>query len=322
MILIEFMKLFKNTTLKLVSIFAAFLLWFHVTTNIKTVVISVPYEIKGVPENRIVLAQPKDKIEVRISGPSFLLDNIQSSYPVFKVFVPLGLNENTYTATLSADSLMLPSAVNVISVEPYQLEIKLDDLATKLVPVEVPRIGVVNQDFRLKGVEVTPSHINCSGPKSKLTEIEQIETYPLNLKNLDHSIEQIIGIRKPDGRFDVRQDVVKVKVLVEEVIADKIVKNVPIVLDFGNSDIQDKITTSVIPDKINLRLHGPLWLLKQLDTKRLIIPLKLEDEVIAIEQTLSEKTSFQKEFQLEYSPPKNIELLRIIPSKVLINFKN
>lgn len=262
-----------NPHLKLISILVSCLLWLTVTTNVRTVELMVPFEVVGIPPNRILVSTYDDKIKVRLTGPVYVVNSVAESYPVFRIEVPAGLQQDRYVAKFSGDDLYLPHAVHVLSIEPKQVDLIFDTRIKKEVPVEVPRIGVPDPDYTLSSINVEPSRVMLEGPSLQLHSIESVETYPLQLKGITSSITQSLGIRLSSNLIDVSTPSVTASLLVQPVVVTETIQGVSLALEGGAG-----LAVEYEPSVINVRLSGNRRDVKNLTAADIVAKLAVPDK--------------------------------------------
>lgn len=263
---------FNDASLKIVSLGLAVLLWFHVTTNVRTVELLVPYEILGLPRNKILVSSYRDKVKVRLSGPSFILKSVQSSYPVFKVEVPAGLQQDSFVAKFSLKDLGLPAAVQVLNIEPKQIELRFDARIWKEVPIEVPRIGVLDPDYSLAALAVEPERVKLEGPGSELREVQQVETFPLQMRDVVQNPVQVLGIRVPSALTDVAVTSVRVQVDLKPIIVTKTFERVSLEVP-----PRPGAAFQLDPGTVRIRVSGPRKRLRNLTPQEIKVRLQVPE---------------------------------------------
>jgi len=205
----------ENLDLKLFSLLLAIVLAYVVNSERNTSVIGivVPLEIQNVPTNKIMVWPAKREAQVTVKGPSFLVGPITSSPPVFKVHLPNDL-KNRFVLSLKGSDLVLPPLVQVLSIEPSEMELLFDDLDTREVPVEVPRIGKLADSSMTAAIDVTPKMVTLSGPVSELREVRSVESYPVNLSEISGSTSMELALRLPGTLIlaSVKRVVAKIEV--------------------------------------------------------------------------------------------------------------
>src|SRR5512140_96396 len=78
--------LFENWGIKLLSLAMALSLWFYVTSKGKTeITLTVPLELRNVPQNMAVVGDVTGSLEVRVQGQERLLRDVTVGKRVFGV---------------------------------------------------------------------------------------------------------------------------------------------------------------------------------------------------------------------------------------------
>ena len=131
----------RNWHLKLLSLVFSFLLWLFVTGEQKAEVgYSVPLELKNVPANLMVANEVPSLVNLRISGPRTLLSNLEPSALSLSVNLR-GLEPGLTTFKRLDENLNLPSALKVVRLSPSYVEVKLERIRERTVPVNVVLTG-------------------------------------------------------------------------------------------------------------------------------------------------------------------------------------
>jgi YbbR domain-containing protein len=186
----------KNFPLKLFSLFSALVMWYFVANDVMIATVSIPVEIENPPLDKIILSTFSQQVRVKVSGPAFMVSGIISSPPVFKIAVPHDV-ESRHVVSLRGDEFSFPSAVQVIAVEPSEIEIRFDERISKNVLVEVPVLGPTDDDWRIDAIRPSPPRIVVSGPRTELALINRVETSPIDLREIRGSKRVNVSVRKP-----------------------------------------------------------------------------------------------------------------------------
>ena len=199
-----------------IAIFLAFLVNYFFANNEgnKSVLqFIVPVEVKNVPSDKMIIWPPARQAEVAIQGPSIFLSRIASQPPVFRVSFPPDV-KNQFVANLRQEDLNLPRYVQVLSIKPDKIDFRLDDRGSKKVAIEVPRIGSIPDSLKLEEIRINPNQAEIKGPLTEIKGITSIETYPLDLRDVQNDTTRELDIRAP-GTFsetDVKRIEVSIRV--------------------------------------------------------------------------------------------------------------
>jgi YbbR domain-containing protein len=211
------MMFIRNIPLKVASLFIALVLAYAVqrASNVSVVSLFVPLEIKNTPEDRVVVKPTKRGAQVTIKGPSFIVGPLAAAPPPLRVKLPDGV-EDKASVTLRASDLSLPPTLEVLSIEPSQVEISLEPLERQELRVAVPRIGQLSKELVLEGIEVSPSTIVVRGPRSELKSLKTVETEPIDLGSISSSKEMSLAIRSIGGSVTPESKTVLARVAIGE----------------------------------------------------------------------------------------------------------
>lgn len=207
----------KDLGLKLFSLLAAIVLSFVVggEQNTSVVAFNSRLEIKNLSENKILISPSNPQVLVTVRGPSFLLKTLTSLAPSLIYKAP-GLLPDKVTINTQALDLHLPPLVDIIKLEPSEMDLKFDTLITKNMRVEVPRVGQVPGKLYLESAKVMPEEVTLKGPERELANIKSIQTYPLDLNSITASGVYELTLRLPTSVQAVGIDEVKVQVELKE----------------------------------------------------------------------------------------------------------
>ena len=253
-------RILRNWGLKLVSIVIAVGLFYFVTSQSNRGVFSfiIPVEVTNVPEEKILVWPLKLQAQVTVRGPSFLFTQISSSLPVFRVKIPADV-ENRYTANLKPSDLLLPPALEVVSIEPPEIEFTLDEVLEKSVPVLVPRIGSISKALKLGTFSLEPQRVSLKGPYSEVKGVRSVQSYPVDLRELKESTNLELPLRAPGKLTKLSHENVTVSIPVESLEQEREFLKVPIQIE-GDPNL----TVEALPAVVDITLIGPSKLMKRL----------------------------------------------------------
>jgi YbbR domain-containing protein len=185
----------KNLGLKIASLFIAVVLAydFHSASNASVVSIYVPVELKNIPVNRVVVSPSQRSVQVTIRGPSFLIGPVASSPPPLRARLP-DMVKDRALVNFQASDLSLPHSIEVLSIEPSQIEFGLEAVELYEVPVKVVTTGELPDGLVLEGIDANPKSIPVQGPRSDVKTVRFLETEPLNLSTLSESGEFLLKV--------------------------------------------------------------------------------------------------------------------------------
>jgi YbbR domain-containing protein len=257
-VLIMFLKdlLFKNFSIKLVSLVLAVILWSFVVGQEKAEVsLSVPVAIVNIPDQLVISNDFPANVNVRVFGPKMMLARLAASVPS-KVIDLKNAREGVTRIEITADDFALPGGVSITRIQPSEIDIVLEHLARRKVPVRARIEGSVNSDYKIDVVHVVPPEIEISGPASSVKEIKELFTRPVNIGNATSSISKDVKVDLPyDFIRSATTDQVKVTVDILPALGMKRFKGVAVVVMPPGADVslkQKKISVTLAGEKPHL----------------------------------------------------------------------
>ncbi|MGI8423896.1 MAG: CdaR family protein [Chloroflexota bacterium] len=151
----------------------------------------LPVEARGLPSN-LVVANELPTVKVRVSAP-------QESWPSlgvssFRVLVDVG---GAKPGLQQADVIVeTDPSIRVLEVTPAKVDVRVEELRTVSVPVQVNLTGSMPFGFRAGEPAVNPSRVEVSGPSSA---IERVNVAAVTLR-LDEARSTIDRSLKPESR--------------------------------------------------------------------------------------------------------------------------
>ena len=187
-------SLSDNWVLKLLSLAFALVLWFFVMGERKLEVgYTVPLELKNVPEGMMVANEVPSLIDVRLSGPRTLLMNL--SPKDISISVDLAdLKPGLTSFKRLEERLSIPSGVRVTRLSPSFIDVKLERIREKVVPLRVVFSGVPADGFRLGAVRLKPEQVTVQGAESEIKDVTEVTTDPVEVDGAKESFTLTVPI--------------------------------------------------------------------------------------------------------------------------------
>lgn len=293
--------------LKLISLCAAIGLWFVVTTNVSSLTITVPVEVRNVPDDTLLISSSVTQVAVRVRGPSFLLNTGVDGLKAIRVAVPKDVSHRLVVPIQSSD-LPLPSGLSITSVEPSEVELRFDKKATKVVPVEIPRIGRLSDSYRLEGIEWKPEVVQVEGPSELILDLHQVETYPIDFRTLTESEKKELPIRKPASSMTVSADQVTVAVRVSPIPVRRVLRGRQVEIRVNGDDVR-----TVSPKDVQLIVSGAKSIMQGLSEADVIPYVRLDEDDVP-GSSVPVNVDVPDGLEVESIDPPSVEVRKITPS--------
>jgi YbbR domain-containing protein len=210
-------KLTENWVLKLLSLAFALVLWFFVMGEQRLErSCSVPLELKNMPVGVMVANDIPSHIEVRISGPRTLLMNLHPEDIGISVDLK-GLRPGLTTFKRLEERLDLPGPLKVTRLSPSYIDVRLERVMTKTVPVKVRLTGNPARGYRVARVVSDPARATIEGAKSELEKVEMVLTDEVEVDGITENFTTVTPLNY-FGKFSHLKDQlnVEVKVVLEK----------------------------------------------------------------------------------------------------------
>lgn len=199
------------------SFLLALVAWYSVSGREKVDIwTEASVQFANMPENFVVRDGLLQKLNVRIRGPKGLVRDVAEkplAYSLDLSHLKQGLN----VLTIDPDSFPLAKPFEVMEISPPRVEISVDRVASRQVPVKPVWEGTLDPDYQLMNVVVQPQHVVILGPEKIVSEIQQVETQIISLPsatpgrieevtplNLPHEIEADPGFVNVRLQFGVK----------------------------------------------------------------------------------------------------------------------
>jgi len=208
-----------NLKLKLLAVALSVALWFFVVGQSNTEMgVIVPIGYKDAPRDLVISNTPPDEVEVRVMGPKLFINNLSASQVIAEIDLSkatVGLN----SYRLTPSDITTPMGVEVLRLRPNAVDVRMDRLERKSLRVR-PRVkGRPEQGFEVADIVVLPNIVEATSVKKSLSSLDEINTTPLDLSGLDHSMSVTLNLDIP-SKYEFRSisaDKVDVKVVIRKV---------------------------------------------------------------------------------------------------------
>lgn len=283
----------NNTTLKVLSLIMAIILWGFVTNDVNPIDTNTLYNIKLEIPNReelvkagLKIIEPKgEKITVVIEGRKLDLSSFNKENIIATVDIS-GQSEGQTKYPIKV-SLKENSDIKIKSFSPQEVLVTFDPIIEEHREVKIRTIGELGEGYVLGDLEANIDVVNIKATRSTMNEIEEIvsivdvtgmlkdSSNNYAVRALDKSGNDIEGIE-----LDIPEIEIKVPILRSV--------NVPINLVMGGSipENVNLIESGVNPKTVTLKGDKSILNLKSIDTKEVNVENLIENENYKVELNL------------------------------------
>lgn len=206
---------FDNFEIKIFSLVFALVLWLHVSTRgTSEVNFMVPLELRDIPDQMAVVGNVPGLVDIRVQTRETFLQRLTSKD--FSVFISLaGAKPGEATYTLTPSNVRAPGSVNIESVSPSEVHLRLETLARKTLPVKAELSGRPARGYRIQKVETNPSSVMVEGPANMVRRLEYVQTSKIDINGISGNIEKMAPLISPgEGAVKLYDDSVQVVITV------------------------------------------------------------------------------------------------------------
>ncbi len=187
----------KDWLIKLISLFFAVFLWYFVAGEDRVDMnVKIPVEIVNMPRDLIISNQFKNILEVTVSGPRSLIREIARS-DVSRSIDLSSAKPGNIIIDNKPDSISFPRGITVLRIQPSHTILLIDKLIQRNLPIKAVTKGKPLREYELKGIILTPDHINISGPRNIINKHKDLPTRPIDINGLDQEVTKQIYLSIP-----------------------------------------------------------------------------------------------------------------------------
>lgn len=184
----------KNWSLKLLSLAFALILWMFIMGERRQEVgYRVPLELQNIPAQLMIANEVPSLVDVRISGPRALLMKVSESDISIAVDLT-DLQPGLTTFKRLEERLNLPSGLRVTRLAPSFIDLKLERIKQKEVPVKIALHGEPLPGYQVGRVKAVPDRVVVSGAESELKNISEVTTEPIDLEGVNEGFSLIVPL--------------------------------------------------------------------------------------------------------------------------------
>lgn len=170
-------------------------LWFYVAgeetihTDLK-----IPVHLM-LAEDMVVTEQKIDILTVSVSGRKDVITGLSGEDIVCKVDFTKYTEPQTVIFSIERRFLPLDPEVSVIGIIPENIEVKIDKLMQKVMPVKVATEGQPAPGYKVEGFVIDPISAVVRGPEGVLKDMLYIDTEPVDVTGRQKSFKKMVPLK-------------------------------------------------------------------------------------------------------------------------------
>jgi YbbR domain-containing protein len=178
-----------NIGWKLLSLVIAVALWMAVAREPELATsLSVPVELKNIPEDVDIGSNVPDRVHLEVRGPSGRLsrDNLADAALILDL-ADAHAGDRTYTVRPS--NFNLPSGVTFYRAVPSQITLRFDRMMSQSVKIFPSYSKPPQAGYRVRTYVLEPENVRIRGPEERVKRIDRVWTDPVDLSGVVSSAE-------------------------------------------------------------------------------------------------------------------------------------
>ncbi|WP_028575313.1 CdaR family protein [Desulfonatronovibrio hydrogenovorans] len=172
-----------NWQYRIIAAVLALFFWYLISGQEKVEIwLNVPVEIVNLPSDHMIRSGMVGSVRVRCRGTSTILNRLETGRISYTLDLS-GIRRGSNVVVLDPKNINLPRAMEVVEISPSRLELDVDRILTKTVPVRISWQAHISPDFELKEIRVEPEHVRISGAARVVERIEEIESRHIEIRD-------------------------------------------------------------------------------------------------------------------------------------------
>lgn len=197
----------KNLLVFSIFVMLSFLFWFLIALSKEyTTIIEYPVRYTSFPEDKVLVNELPDEIQLQITGYGFDLLKYEFTeflFPYLIDFQKVSKNSTLNNYNLNVVDIIndvrrkFPSVVKIKEIQPLSIRFVFSSVAEKKLHV-VPNVKyqLAMQYVIIDGVKVVPDQISVKGPQSILDTMKFVYTEEYDLKILDQPVKRKLNLKE------------------------------------------------------------------------------------------------------------------------------
>jgi YbbR domain-containing protein len=292
----------RNLVWKITALLAATAFWAAINASEPNAdrYLRVAVRPVGLAKRLVLTSEIGDKVEVQLRGPGSILRTIEEERHGIVIDLR-GVTPGAISIKVSPEMLNLPRRVQVLSISPPEIDLRIARLSSRPVPVRVVLVPTRRNGYTISDVAVTPGTVEVSGPAGRVERLKAVETEPINTLTEQGDVARDVALASAGGWFTFTPKAVRVAFTVREIEGLRKFDDVPVAIRDA------KMPATVVPGKVALTLRGPQRRLTELQLEAGIVEADAADLEAGVHRVVPE-VLVPDGFELEGVSPATVEV--------------
>jgi YbbR domain-containing protein len=199
--------LFRNAGTKVLALLIACATWYVLAgerrERISERTYRIPLSIVNVPSGLMIVSPLPDAVDVRVRGSFTRLRQLEPS-KIEAVVDLLGATPGERRYPLAPEDINVPAEVQVIAIAPAEIQLTLDTLAERVLPVVAEVSGEPADGARVQEVTVDPPVAHVVGPSKALARLTNLHTTPVSAEGRSASFTATTTVAPPSAGLRIK----------------------------------------------------------------------------------------------------------------------
>jgi len=230
----------------------------------------------------VVTSEMPDKVRVSLRGRSSVIKAVKSG-DSGQVVMDLSSRsqEGAFTFYFEPEMFDFPSGVEILHISPESVQVRIERIVTRRVPVNVRTVGKPKAGLELEGSPIAvPPEATISGPSSVVNGIVALDTEDVNIAELGRGEHEMhVALSRVGGVLVKYVDKLAVVVEIRYTLGQRILSELEVRAKVGGKLLVEG--ADVRPGTVTATLSGPKMALDALDLGTVTPLAEIETSVAA-----------------------------------------
>jgi len=195
----SFRELLRRYKLHVWAMIIAVALWLQVHGQGEgSASLEIPLQVEGLPADMVIVNDLPDHVRVTVKGLQSRLKDLRQK----ALTMPLDVSDITtpgvVARSLQLTALSVPAGVRIEKVQPDRIELQVDRVITRSMPLhahfELP------EGWKVRLVSIVPIEVELAGPEVWLDSLSKVETTPIRPELKNGLFRVKTGVESPSGK--------------------------------------------------------------------------------------------------------------------------
>ena len=218
----------RNTGTRVIALAIAVLIWTMTSAERREQVLERPFDVPiaivGTPRNMIITSEIPEGVTVRLRGKESEIRAISSQELEAQLDLS-GVQGGEVDLPIISQSINIPRGLEVVSIDPSKLTVRLESRQQKIVPIRPYPVGEIPDGYEVGEITVNPENALVSGPESIVKEVTEVVTERIILSGRTAPFRKPVGLVADHPLIRVETPSAQVTVVVIQKTPDEMLED-------------------------------------------------------------------------------------------------